>query len=126
MVMVGPNGDRRIRVIKGCQKAEGAWRHLKHGNAAIPEEVHNDDNRLNMYSQAFVWRSQTCGDPFREVLRMCLAFRSLPLEQKRFVFNYGLRRDKKVIRMLPPVKYAPERPIVEEESEEEEDEASQL
>ena len=45
MVMVGQNGERRICVSKGCQKAEGAWRHLKHGNAAIPEEVHNDDNR---------------------------------------------------------------------------------
>jgi hypothetical protein len=100
-------GERRIRVIKGCQKAEGLWRHLKHGNAAVPEEVHNDDERLNMYTQALVWRMQTCGCPYRDVLRMCRAFRSLPLEQKNLVYQYGLRsgESRKPCTKKPPVTY---------------------
>lgn len=47
-------GKRRIRVIKGTEKVEGLWRHLKHGPSGIPRAVGNDDERLNMYCQCFV------------------------------------------------------------------------
>ena len=92
LTLAGRNdhGELRIRVIKGSQKAEGLWRHLKHGSAAIPEEVHNDDQRLDMYCQALVWRLQTCGCPYRDTLRMCRAFRSLGAAAKSYVFSYGL------------------------------------
>ena len=89
--IVNEQGQRRIRVIKGVEKVEGFWRHLKHGNSAVPEEVHNDDRRLNLYAQALVWRMQTCGDPYRDTLRMCRAFRELPLAKKQLVFEFGLR-----------------------------------
>ena len=82
-----PEGQLRIRVIKGCQKAEGLWRHLKHSNAAIPEEVKSDDERLNMYVQSLVWRMQCCGCPFQDTLRMCQAFRSLPRVKKKLSGN---------------------------------------
>lgn len=83
-------GQRRIRVIKGSQKAEGLWRHLKHGSAGIPKEVHSQDERLDMYVQSLVWRMQCCGCPYRDTLRMCRAFRGLPLAEKRIVYQYGL------------------------------------
>lgn len=97
-------------MIKGTQKAEGLWRHLKHSSMAIPEEVHNDDERLDTYCQALVWRMQCCGCPYREVVRMCRAFRNLPLDRKAYVWNYGLKKkegDKVIKRCLekPPVVY---------------------
>lgn len=100
-------GERRIRVIKGCQKAEGLWRHLKHGSAAIPEEVHNDDERLNMYCESLVWRMQCCGCPYRDTLRMCRAFRNLPHEEKDLVWRYGLKAkgSKKIGLGKPAVTY---------------------
>jgi hypothetical protein len=99
--------DLRIRVIKGVQKAEGLWRHLKHSQHAIPEEVRSDDERLNMYAQTLVWRMQCIGCPYWETLRMCRAFRHLPLEQKRLVFQYGLKkpRTKHVCWDKPQVQY---------------------
>ena len=39
----------------GVQKAEGLWRRLKHSERAIPEEVHNEDEWLNMYVQTLDW-----------------------------------------------------------------------
>ena len=96
MVLTSATGERRIRVVKGVQKAEGFWRHVKHDDAGIPPEVHNDDARLNLYCQALVWRMQVCGCPVREVMRMCKAFRHLPLEKKNIVFKYGLRDESKV------------------------------
>ena len=106
-------GEVRIRVLKGCQKMEGMWSRMKHGTGGIPEEVHNDDARLNMYAMHFMWRSQVCGDPYREVLRMCRCFRMLPHEQKSLVFQYGLKggeqmegkRSRSVVRRLPEVQY---------------------
>jgi hypothetical protein len=64
--LVNENGERRIRVIKGTQKAEGLWRHLKHSEHSIPEEVHHDDERLNLYVQSLVWRMQCVGCPYQE------------------------------------------------------------
>lgn len=93
---------------------EGLWRHLKHDDSGIPEEVRADDERLNMYVQVYMWRRQICGDPFSEVLRMCRAFRSLPREQQELVWKHGLRSkaskaskgsDKREPRQLPPVAY---------------------
>ena len=104
----GPTGERRIRVIKGTEKIEGWWRHLKHGSGGVPKEVGNDDRRLNAYCQCLVWRSQTCGCPYRDVLRMCRAFRFLPLAQKTFVYEHGLKLKGGVIRTLPPVTYISE------------------
>jgi hypothetical protein len=100
-------GELRIRVIKGSQKAEGLWRHLKHGHAAIPMEVHNCDQRLDMYVQSLAWRMQTCGCPYRDTLRMIRAFRHLPLSQKEYVFKYGLKKKGEKIICLdkPPVVY---------------------
>ena len=89
--LVNKQGERRIRVIKGTEKIEGFWRHLKHSSAGVPEEVGHSDDRLNLYAQSLCWRSQCCGDPFREVLTMCRAFRDLPGETKVMVFNYGLK-----------------------------------
>ena len=89
--MVNEQGERRIRVEKGTQKAEGYCRHVKHSRGGIPMEVRADDRRLNGYVQALVWRGQLCGDPFWEVLRVARAFRQLPPKQKQIVFNYGLR-----------------------------------
>jgi hypothetical protein len=125
--LLNPDGERRIRVIKGTQKAEGLWRHLKHGSAGIPKEVHNDDQRLDMYAQSLVWRMQCCGCPYREVLRMCRAFRSLPLIAKNFVFNYGItykdaEGKKKVCLDKPPVTYCKWHLAPEEEQEEAEEE----
>ena len=54
-------------------------------------EVHNDDTRLDSYMQSLVWRMQTCGCPYWDTLRMCLAFRHLPIEKKAYVFKYGIR-----------------------------------
>ena len=107
------DGKTRIRVEKGVEKAEGHWRHLKHGQSAIPEEVHNDDERLDMYAQSLVWRMQCCGCPYRHVLRMTRAFRNLPLERKSTLFSYGFRHDegkedgkkKKICYDKPPVMY---------------------
>ena len=104
--LVNDKGERRIRVIKGTQKVEGFWRHLKHGSSAVPEEIRNDDERLNMHCQTLVWRMQTIDCPLRDVLRMCRAFRQLPLEQKRIVYEYGLRPGGKRGSMTkPPVTY---------------------
>ena len=57
------HGERRIRVEKGVQQVEGFWRHLKHDDSGIPEEVRAHDERLNLYIQVHVWRRQICGDP---------------------------------------------------------------
>ena len=89
--LTGDSGEKRIRVVKGVQKAEGLWRHLKHGNNAIPMEVANDDRRLDMYVQSLTWRLQCCACPVRDVGRMCRAFRHLPVEQKSLVWEYGLK-----------------------------------
>ena len=40
---------------------------------------------------------QTCGCPVFDVMRLCRAFRSLPLEQKRVVWKYGAKKDKKSV-----------------------------
>ena len=105
--LLNDRGERRVRVIKGTQKCEGLWRHLKHGSAGVPMSVGNDDERLDLYCQTLVWRMQTCGCPYREVLRMCRAFRSLPTAQKTIVCSYGLRNaDTRVkITFKPPVTY---------------------
>ena len=106
---VDAQGHRRARVIKGTQKAEGLWRRLKHGNAAISEEARYEDARLNLYCQALVWRVQVCGCPYREVLRIRRALRALPLEQKTLVFKYGLtetgRKPRRICTQLPKVSY---------------------
>ena len=81
--LVGEDGERRIRVEKGTQQVEGLWRHLKHDDSGIPEEVCAHDERLNMYVQVHMWRHQICGDPFQEVMRLCRAFRSLPREKQQ-------------------------------------------
>ena len=93
LVSRNPKGELRIRVVKGTQKAEGLWRHLKHGNTGVPLEVHNDDSRLDMYVQSLAWSLQTCSCPYRDTLRMCRAFRKLPMEKKSYVFKYGLQDD---------------------------------
>ena len=108
--LINDKGERRIRVIKGTQKAEGLWRHLKHGTFAIPKEVHQEDARLDIYSQSLAWRMQCCGCPYRDVLRMCLAFRCLPLATRTSVFCYGLTElqpdgRRKVNLALPTVRY---------------------
>ena len=105
--LMNDDGQRRIRVIKGTQKVEGLWRHLKHSQHSIPEEVHHDDERLNMYVQSLVWRMQCVGCPYQEVLRMCRAFRHLPLAKKKLVFAYGLKEPngKTICLQKPPVEY---------------------
>ena len=92
---------------KGVQKAEGLWRHLKHGSFAIPEEVRADDARLDMYCHSLVWRFQNCGCPYRDTLRMCRAFRNLPLADKAYVFNHGVKdpQTKQLCHDKPPVTY---------------------
>ena len=108
MVAKGPTGESRIRVIKGSQKAEGLWRHVKHSAYSIPEEVHNDDERLNLYVQTLVWRMQCVDCPYLETLRLCRAFRHLPLEKKQLVWNYHLKTSpgsKTVCLRKPPVTY---------------------
>ena len=115
-------------MIKGSQKAEGLWRHLKHGNAAIPEEVRADDERLDMYCHSLAWRMQCCGCPYRETLRMCRAFRSLPIATKNVVFKYGLSytddsNKKKVCLEKPAVEYC-QWHLKQQEEPEEEDEAT--
>ena len=37
-----------------------------------------------------VGRMQNCGCPYRDVLRMCRAFRNLPTTAKKYVCAYGL------------------------------------
>ena len=107
MAVPNEQGEVRIRVIKGSQKAEGLWRHLKHGRAGLPMEVRSDDQRLDLYVQSLAWRSQTCGCPYRDTLRMCRAFRRLPYESKSYVFEYGLKTkgSKNICLDKPPVEY---------------------
>ena len=88
--VMNEDGERRIRVIKGTEKIEGFWRHLKHSSAGVPEEVGHSDARLNLYGQTLCWRAQTCGDPFRDVQSMCREFRDLPDACKALAFRYGL------------------------------------
>jgi hypothetical protein len=123
LVSQNADGKRRIRVIKGCQKAEGFWRHLKHGEHSIPEEVHNDDERLNLYVQALVWRMQCIGCPYQEVMRMCRGFRHLPMEQKKLVLQYGLKdeKSKKPVLAKPPVDYCTWSMSEEQEEEQEQE-----
>lgn len=88
--MQNDRGKRRVRVEKGTEKIEGWWKHLKHGTFGVPGAVHALDRRLNIYLQAMAWQKQLCGDPFREVLRMCRAFHGLARERKTIVWRYGL------------------------------------
>ena len=101
-------GQRRIRVEKGTQKIEGWWRHVKHDDSGIPPEIKADDGRLNLYVQALVWRCQTCGDPLREVMSLCRAFRALPIDKKQIVWQHKLRigDGRKACLTLPVVTYA--------------------
>ena len=68
-------------------------------------EVHNDDERLNMYVQALVWRMKSIGCPYWDVLRMCRAFGHLPIEKKLIVHRYHLKVPKSNVVNLqkPPV-----------------------
>lgn len=72
-------GERRIRHVKGTQKTEGLWRHLKHSRGGLPMEVGMDDRRLNVYVLALSWRLQCAGCPYREAQLMCRRFRELPM-----------------------------------------------
>eukprot|EP00972_Heterocapsa_arctica_P028168 4144196-Heterocapsa_arctica.AAC.1 len=44
-----------------------------------------------MHCQALVWRMQNCDCPYRDTMRMFRAFRQLPVDHKKLVFQYGLR-----------------------------------
>ena len=67
---------------------------MKHGNSAIPEEIGNDDARLNAYLQTLIWRMQTCGCPYLDALQLCRDFRGFALDQKVLVFRHGLHKPK--------------------------------
>ena len=72
---------RRVR-----RRPKGSGGNAKHGNSAVSQEVGGDDNRFDLHVQSLVWWMQTCGCPVFDVMRLCRAFCSLPLEQKRVVW----------------------------------------
>lgn len=82
--------DRRLHAVQGPRAAYGFWRHMKHGYAVSPVQVHRGGQRLDMYCQSLVWHMHWGGCPYRDTLRACRAFRSLPCAATHLAFRYGL------------------------------------